>query len=1635
MKREMNKLILILLLFSMNNVYAQTNFITTWKTNNSGTSSNSSITIPTNFWDTYNYSVDWDNDGTMDETGLTGDVTHDFGTAGEYTIQITGTFPSIYFHDEGDKEKLIDISQWGSIEWESMNSAFYGCANMDVSATDAPDLSNCSDMFAVFRNATIFSANINHWDVSNISEFSYAFANADNFNQPLDSWNTISATKFISMFYHAALFNQDISDWNTSSLNWAEYMFYEAGSFDQNLGDWNVTSVSGLDGMFERASLTTSNYDSILIGWASQSVNSGLNFHGGNSTYCLGSNAYDVLDNTYGWTITDDGQDCGDDEFIFVINRTGTDFTIPTKSAGSYDYHVDWDNDGVYDEFNLTGDATHSYSGSGIDTILIVGTFSAINFNNGGDKDLITDVIQWGTGEWSTMNSAFYGCSNLTVSATDAPDLSGVTNIANIFRDCSSIDDADLSGWNVSTIKFFTDGFRSSSFDGNVSTWSMNSAISLKRMFRDCSFNQDISGWSLSSVTSMLEMFRSSSFNQDISGWDVSLVSSFNAMFRSGSFDQNIGNWDISSMSDASEMLYLASLSTENYDSTLIGWQSTALSAITLSGGYSTYCAGEYARNYLTSQLGWTIVDAGLDGSCNDVTCLIATFEPSNSGTSTEIYIGANSSTGYAVDWDNDGTYDEFNLTGDVSHDFGSTVSQTIRIQGDFDGFNFQSTGQEADLVSIDQWGAFTPSSYEYAFSGCEDLVINATDEPNFGNAISIEGMFEACTNLSGNFSNWNLTGVTNTSSMFVGCRNFNEDLSSWVVSDVTDMSLMFSVCNKFNSDLSGWNVEKVESVSEMFSSCSDFNGNLSSWNLASVTNLYQMFNECYDFNSDISNWNLENAETISEMFYNAISFNQDLRNWDVGKVTDMSYTFEGASDFDQNLGDWDISTVTTMNRMFNGITMSTSNYDSTLIGWAAQIVNTGVVFDGGSSGYCLSIVERSMLQNNSSWTISDGDFACSDTAFVFTVNVTGTDFTIPTNSSYTYNYHVDWENDGEYDDIGLTGDAYHDYGSAGTYTIAVIGEFPAIYFNNNGSNDDITDISQWGKGEWQSFESAFYGCSNLNATATDVPDLANCTSMENAFREATSFDSDLSLRDISTITNMTNMLNGVTLSTSNYDDLLTSWAAQTVQSGVTFDAGNSQYCSSEEDRNTLTNTPNSWIITDAGSACTGDPFIITIENSDFTIPTNSSYTYDYHVDWDNDGTYDDVGLTGDAYHDYGSTGTYTIAITGDFPAIYFNNGGNEHEITEVNQWGTTEWESFEHAFEGCENLTITANDKPDFSRVVNGSYMFEGCINLSGNFTDWDLTGVTTATLMFEDCTYFNEDISGWNVSTVESFYSFFDGASSFNQDISAWNVTSATSFFRMFQDAVAFDKPLNDWDVSKVTSMGSMFYNATSFNQNLSDWETTSLTNIGYVFYNASSFNGDITTWNTSLVSSAFRVFENSAIDQNLGNWDVSNLSSFGFYKMLDGVTMSTSNYDSTLIGWAAQSVNSGVYFGGGDSKYCLAITERSVLADDNSWEITDGGFSCEDPFTFTVNISGTSFTIPTNGDYAYNYHVDWDNDGTYDDFNQLGDVTHDFGSSGTYTISVVGFFPSIYFNNGSNKEDITDVSQWGGIEWKSM
>jgi len=97
--------------------------------------------------------------------------------------------------------------------------------------------------------------------------------------------------------------------------------------------------------------------------------------------------------------------------------------------------------------------------------------------------------------------------------------------------------------------------------------------------------------------------------------------------------------------------------------------------------------------------------------------------------------------------------------------------------------------------------------------------------------------------------------------------------------------------------------------------------------------------------------------------------------------------------------------------------------------------------------------------------------------------------------------------------------------------------------------------------------------------------DFGNVAGFFNGVANATSWNEDISGWDVTSCTNFTGAFFNTSMSQANYDALLISWAAQSVQSFVTFDTP-AQYTAggaAEAARNTLVNT-YSWSITDGGA-------------------------------------------------------------------------------------------------------------------------------------------------------------------------------------------------------------------------------------------------------------------------------------------------------------------------------------------------------------------------------------------------------------------------------------------------------------------
>jgi surface protein len=171
---------------------------------------------------------------------------------GFYTSYLICPYPLLI---NPDRENLIDLEQWGTVQWKNMENAFFECSKLDISATDIPDLSKVTNMSRMFVGCKSLSRidKINKWSVSTVKNMSAMFNQAEKFNQYIGDWDVSSVTNMSSMFSVAYSFNQDISKWDVSKVTDMGNMFLCAENFNQDIGRWVVSNVLNMDCMFAEA--------------------------------------------------------------------------------------------------------------------------------------------------------------------------------------------------------------------------------------------------------------------------------------------------------------------------------------------------------------------------------------------------------------------------------------------------------------------------------------------------------------------------------------------------------------------------------------------------------------------------------------------------------------------------------------------------------------------------------------------------------------------------------------------------------------------------------------------------------------------------------------------------------------------------------------------------------------------------------------------------------------------------------------------------------------------------------------------------------------------------------------------------------------------------------------------------------------------------------------------------------------------------------------------------------------------------------------------------------------------------------------------------------------------------------------
>ena len=143
-------------------------------------------------------------------------------------------------------------------------------------------------------------------------------------------------------------------------------------------------------------------------------------------------------------------------------------------------------------------------------------------------------------------------------------------------------------------------------------------------------------------------------------------------------------------------------------------------------------------------------------------------------------------------------------------------------------------------------------------------------------------------------------------------------------------------------------------------------------------------------------------------------------------------------------------------------------------------------------------------------------------------------------------------------------------------------------------------DISLWDVSNVTNMSNMFYKASSFNQDIS-LWDVSNVTNMSIMFREASSFNKSIGDWDVSNVTEMNSMLSFAGLSVENYDATLEGWSTLNLQDSISLDAYGLKYCNSEEERQSIIDNFG-WTIVDAGIAPNCNPAVLTALCQDITI-------------------------------------------------------------------------------------------------------------------------------------------------------------------------------------------------------------------------------------------------------------------------------------------------------------------------------------------------------------------------------------------------------------------------------------------------
>ena len=505
---------------------------------------------------------------------------------------------SSMFHWWGpDSLTSINLSSFNTSKVTNMSNMFFGCSKLTSLNVSNFDTSKVTDMNNMFFGCEITSLNVSNFDTSKVTNMEEMFASCTSLTSlNLSNFDTSNVTNMSEMFDSCLeLTSLDLSNFNTSNVTNMFRMFYQCKSLTSlNLSSFDTSKVTEMDGMFfacrALTSLNLSSFDMSKVTGTNQMLESCYLLRTIKTPKAIGSKAVDLPTETgYSWV-----DQANTNNAYTQITSACLSKTLVLRENNSY-LRKDWqtaliNNNANFKQANIkTIQFVKSVpSGSGY-TQVSVGATTSAGTTAWIDSSGVYNVTAYVKANGSLYDIIFYSpvtiyapvdasylFSNSTYDSSYSNKLknlvsisfgnfntSKVTNMSNMFFNCSSLTSLNLSNFDTSKVTNMRYMFNicSSLTSLNLSDFNTSNVTNMSGMFDYCPSltSLNVSNFNTSNVTNMSYMFDgcSSLTSLNVSSFNTSNVTDMSYMFYNCSklTSLNLSLFDMSKVTDTGYML------------------------------------------------------------------------------------------------------------------------------------------------------------------------------------------------------------------------------------------------------------------------------------------------------------------------------------------------------------------------------------------------------------------------------------------------------------------------------------------------------------------------------------------------------------------------------------------------------------------------------------------------------------------------------------------------------------------------------------------------------------------------------------------------------------------------------------------------------------------------------------------------------------------------------------------------------------------------------------------------------------------------------------------------------------------------------------------------------------------------